>query len=202
MAIQPINIGRPNDGTGDDLRTAFMKVNENFTFLNIDGPVGYADNVGPNSGAGIYKEKDGATLLLRKLNSDDSSVTITQETDYVNIEVGFSSVEKDTAPKLGGNLDLNSWNIINTGSGVSNISADSITVSGVRISDLVSTISAMVYSNSIDLDFGSITDPLPYNLAFGGLLADPSNLELNFGTLANAAADSSSQGQDIDGGFA
>ena len=202
MAIQPINIGRPNDGTGDDLRTAFLKVNENFTFLNIDGPVGYADNVGPNSGAGIYKEKDSATLLFRKINSDDESVTVTQELDYINLEVAFSSVEKDIAPKLGGNLDLNSWNIINTGNGVSNISANSITVAGVKISDIVTAISAMVYSNSVDIDCGSLFDPLPYNITFGGLLADPSNLELNFGTLANAAAASSGQGTDIDGGFA
>jgi hypothetical protein len=32
MAIQTINVGNiPNDGTGDDLREAFVKVNQNFT---------------------------------------------------------------------------------------------------------------------------------------------------------------------------
>ena len=35
MAIQTINIGTiANDGTGDDLREAFVKVNSNFTELN------------------------------------------------------------------------------------------------------------------------------------------------------------------------
>ena len=35
MAIQTINIGNiANDGTGDDLREAFIKVNNNFTELN------------------------------------------------------------------------------------------------------------------------------------------------------------------------
>ena len=35
MAIQTINIGTiANDGTGDDLREAFVKVNNNFTELN------------------------------------------------------------------------------------------------------------------------------------------------------------------------
>ena len=35
MAIQTINIGQNvNDGTGDDLRTAFDKVNDNFTYLD------------------------------------------------------------------------------------------------------------------------------------------------------------------------
>lgn len=183
MPIQPINIGRPNDGTGDDLRTAFQKVNENFSFLNIDGPVGYADNIGPNSGAGLYKEKDGATLLFRKINSDDNSVTVTQEVDYVNLQVGFSSLEKDTAPTLGGNLDLNGWNIVNTGNSISNISADNITVAGIKLNDLITTVAAMVYSNSVDLDFGTLFDPLPYNLAFGGFIADPSSFNLNFGKL-------------------
>ncbi len=33
MPIQYVNIGtNPNDGTGDDLRSAFLKVNDNFQF--------------------------------------------------------------------------------------------------------------------------------------------------------------------------
>ena len=36
MAIQRVNIGTiANDGTGDDLREAFVKVNNNFTELDI-----------------------------------------------------------------------------------------------------------------------------------------------------------------------
>ena len=32
MPIQTINLGAyPNDGTGDDLRTAFKKINDNFS---------------------------------------------------------------------------------------------------------------------------------------------------------------------------
>ena len=35
MAIQVINVGTvPNDGTGDGLRTAYIKCNDNFAFLN------------------------------------------------------------------------------------------------------------------------------------------------------------------------
>ena len=37
MAINPINVGNAaNDGTGDDLREAFIKINQNFQLL--DGP--------------------------------------------------------------------------------------------------------------------------------------------------------------------
>lgn len=35
MAIQVINVGAvPNDGIGDPIRTAFIKCNDNFSFLN------------------------------------------------------------------------------------------------------------------------------------------------------------------------
>ena len=39
MTIQNINIGNiANDGTGDDLREAFRKVNENFDELDLRQP--------------------------------------------------------------------------------------------------------------------------------------------------------------------
>ncbi|MEK9698859.1 MAG: hypothetical protein VW270_23995, partial [Candidatus Poseidoniales archaeon] len=41
MAQRIINVGEdPNDGSGDDLRTAFTKVNDNFTEIYTAGPVG------------------------------------------------------------------------------------------------------------------------------------------------------------------
>jgi hypothetical protein len=45
MTIQTINIGSyANDGSGDDLRTAFTKVNANFALLGTDIPVAEATN--------------------------------------------------------------------------------------------------------------------------------------------------------------
>ena len=39
MAIQTVNIGTiANDGTGDDLREAFVKVNNNFSELDLRAP--------------------------------------------------------------------------------------------------------------------------------------------------------------------
>lgn len=50
MAIQTINLGSyANDGSGDDLRTAFRKVNENFALLGTDIPIAEATNLGTNS---------------------------------------------------------------------------------------------------------------------------------------------------------
>ncbi len=66
MAIQTINIGnRVNDGLGDDLRTAFQKVNANFSSLSAElTPT--ATNIG-ETGYGIFKEKVGQDFQFKKL---------------------------------------------------------------------------------------------------------------------------------------
>jgi len=66
MAIQTINIGNVvNDGLGDDLRTAFQKVNANFTDLNSQLTI-TASNVGA-TGVGVFKQKTGTNLEFKKL---------------------------------------------------------------------------------------------------------------------------------------
>lgn len=50
MAIQTINLGSyANDGSGDDLRTAFNKVNANFALLGTDIPLADGANLGTNT---------------------------------------------------------------------------------------------------------------------------------------------------------
>lgn len=66
MAIQTINIGNVvNDGLGDDLRTAFQKVNANFADLSAQLTI-TAANTG-TTGVGVFKEKVGAELKFKKL---------------------------------------------------------------------------------------------------------------------------------------
>jgi hypothetical protein len=81
MSIQTINIGNQvNDGLGDDLRTAFQKVNANFSELSTQLTI-TASNVG-TTGTGVFKEKIGADLQFKKLVSgtkmflDDTGNTI------------------------------------------------------------------------------------------------------------------------------
>ena len=51
MTIQNINIGNiANDGTGDDLREAFRKVNENFDELDLRQP---ESTTGSSLGTGV-----------------------------------------------------------------------------------------------------------------------------------------------------
>ena len=61
MAIQTINIGTiANDGTGDDLREAFVKVNNNFTELDTRDPEKTTGaNLGP-AGEGVFALLNGA----------------------------------------------------------------------------------------------------------------------------------------------
>ena len=70
MAIQVINVGNlANDGTGDDLREAFIKVNQNSDELDLRA----ANIEGANVGIGgftIFKEKTGNTLNFRALQPD------------------------------------------------------------------------------------------------------------------------------------
>ena len=63
MAIQTINIGTiANDGTGDDLREAFVKVNNNFTELNEkSSEATTVANLG-SAGEGVFGQISGTEL--------------------------------------------------------------------------------------------------------------------------------------------
>ena len=86
MAIQYINIGQiSNDGTGDDLRVAFQKVNDNFEELDnrvIEETV--IENAG-SVGAGVYFGKVSGNQIFKRIlagnrisvTDSDGSITIT-----------------------------------------------------------------------------------------------------------------------------
>jgi hypothetical protein len=83
LSLQTINLGDyANDGTGDDLRTAFAKVNLNFGNINTNFP---------------------------------------------------GKLSEDTEPKLGGDLDLNGFNL--KSSGTISIQAGQVVVTGTVTAD-------------------------------------------------------------------
>jgi hypothetical protein len=95
MAIQTINIGNAvNDGLGDDLRTAFQKVNANFADLNSQQSI-TGQNLNTATGVGIFKQKVGTNLQFKSLVSD-GKITLTPSNDYITVGTvqkdGFSSI--------------------------------------------------------------------------------------------------------------
>jgi hypothetical protein len=60
--LQTINIGAaPNDGTGDPIRTAFTKINNDFSFVWAAGPVGSNIKINNNT---ISAENTNGNLLI------------------------------------------------------------------------------------------------------------------------------------------
>jgi hypothetical protein len=74
MAIQLINIGNvANDGTGDDLREAFVKVNANFEDLDLrDNEKTTVTNLG--SGAGIFDSIVNYDIRMKSIKAGDDIV--------------------------------------------------------------------------------------------------------------------------------
>jgi hypothetical protein len=86
MTIQTINIGNiVNDGLGDDLRTAFQKVNANFSALDAELTVS-AENIGTASdGVGLFKQRTGGTLEFKRLK-EGRNIQIDEYDTYLEIK--------------------------------------------------------------------------------------------------------------------
>lgn len=148
MPIQTINLGNyANDGTGDDLRTAFEKVNSNFNFLNVENTTS-AQNLG--SGQVIFAQKSGNTLQFKSL-VQGQNISLTSDGNTVTIS-GSGNLQSETSPTLGGNLNMNGFNIVGGG----NIEA---LIYGIDVRTLVGA--------SGDLDFGSFTIPSSFDIDLG-----------------------------------
>jgi hypothetical protein len=101
MTVQTINIGNQvNDGLGDDLRTAFQKVNANFSELSAQLTI-TASNLG-TTGTGVFKEKVGAELQFKKLVSG---------TKMFLDDTGNTIVVNSTAPDAFVRIDTDSGNV-------------------------------------------------------------------------------------------
>jgi len=104
MAIQTINIGNVvNDGLGDDLRTAFQKVNANFSDLNSQLTI-TAVNIN-DTGVGVFKEKAGTELRFKKLVSGTKMLLTDTDTSIVvnsTAPDAFTRIDTDAGVMLAG----------------------------------------------------------------------------------------------------
>lgn len=96
MAIQVINVGNiVNDGLGDDLRTAFVKINANFSDLEAQLRI-TGKNIGTGSGE-VFKDKitnvvtNNDELNLRTIKAGDN-ITVTNNTDDITISTPLQNV--------------------------------------------------------------------------------------------------------------
>jgi len=117
MAVSLINIGTiANDGTGDDLREAFIKVNSNFEELDLRQPEQTtASNLG-SVGEGLFAQKVGYDLQFKKiiagnnitLTSGANGLTVTavgglQSINFIADAGGIIITDGDTIRIQGGN---------------------------------------------------------------------------------------------------
>lgn len=113
MAIQTINVGNvANDGTGDDLREAMIKANQNFEELDLRAPESTEGlNIG-GAGEGVFAGKLGTTLQFKKIIGGDNinvvagaeTITLTVDSSLntlvVSSDSGSQVIENNATPLL------------------------------------------------------------------------------------------------------
>lgn len=182
MTVQTINIGNVvNDGLGDDLRTAFQKVNANFSSLSTELTI-TASNIG-DTGTGIFKQKTGSDLEFKKLVSgtkiliDDapSSIIInnTAPDAFTRIDTNSGSMLAGTHQQItlqgGDDVDvtvLGSVITVNTILPVTKI-LETYDFGPINGSFATTTQLALAAAN---VDFGTISIPGRLNLDCGGIV--------------------------------
>jgi hypothetical protein len=181
MTIQTINIGNVvNDGLGDDLRTAFQKVNANFTDL-YSSLTPTMSNVG-STGAGIFKEKAGNEFKLKRLvagnkmfiNELTDSIIFTnnQPGAFETITTNSGIMDADNYP----NISIVGGNDITTF-----VQGDAVKINTVLpVTDILSNMDfgpisgsytniIQLYAQSSNLDFGTVSNPSSLTIDLGEL---------------------------------
>ena len=140
MAVQLIKIGNvANDGTGDDLREAFIKVNQNFEDLDLRNDENTsASNLG-DIGEGLFVRRNVYDLEFKKISAG-ANVTLTADDNKIVIaaDSGVSdlTITADAGSVL---LDNSAALTISGGSDITTSIVEGVlTVDYVGITDLVS----------------------------------------------------------------
>lgn len=164
MAVQLIKIGNTaNDGTGDDLREAFVKVNSNFNELDLrDDEQTTVSNLGA-TGEGIFKEKVNYDLKFKKIVAG-SNVTLTATDDNITIATPDTGLQQLTVTAGTGNIVLQNTAALTIagGTGISTaISGTTLTITNTAPSSVVTDTSPVLGGN---LDAGG------FNIANAGTI--------------------------------
>lgn len=149
-----LNLGAyPNDGTGDDLYTAFKKVKDTLALLDTELGITNAESVG-TVGEGIVANPSTLNNLLQLKKIQGLSGTEVTSNDTTVFIQALGAVENDTAPRLSGNFDLNGKQL--TGGG--NLQG---TVWGLDVRTINDQLNTLLQSADFgNADLGSFDAPL------------------------------------------
>jgi hypothetical protein len=115
MTVETINIGNiANDGTGDDIRVAFGKVNDNFEELDLRNPGALtASNLG-DVGEGLFAQKTGVDLQFKKIIGGNGT-TLTSTGNSITID--GSAILQLTLSSDNGSIQINQSQTVNLNGG-------------------------------------------------------------------------------------
>lgn len=175
MAIQTINIGNVvNDGTGDDLRTAFEKVNANFlelgtsltvtaeNLINVGEPILVSDTTDNILNLQFKTLIAGSKITL---DGTESSIIInsTLSDTFTSIVTDVDIIEAETNP----NITIQGTDNISVSGVGSTITIDITPLFdfGIINANIINPIQlALIAAN---IDFGTISNPTDFNLDVG-----------------------------------
>ena len=133
MAIQTVNIGTiANDGTGDDLREAFVKVNANFNELDLRAPERTTGaNLG-SAGEGVFAQLSGSEMQFKKIVGG-TAVTLASDGNAITINSTATGLPAVQVFADNNNFTLNNANTVLTLAGgnlvTTNLNGSTITIS-------------------------------------------------------------------------
>ena len=198
MPVKKINIGQlANDGTGDDIRTAFDKVNDNFEDLNTRFPeAASGENLGP-TGEGIFESSTNSKLSFKKIIGGDN-ITLTSTVTGITITAPHS-LDQLIAVSDNGTVTVQRGQTmgIQGGTGIStSVSGQNLIIStsnGAVSGDGAPALSAQLNANNNDIiNGGTITasqfngpiDGLVYGIDVRNLQAAAGENSFDFGRLS------------------
>jgi hypothetical protein len=181
MALETIDLGTyANDGTGDDLRSAFRKVKNNFVALApaiLDG-----ENLG--AGVNIFSGIDAETNTIQ-FNTISAGANIGLSLVDGTLTISAVSSVLDTLEE---DLNLNGNSIV--GTGTIDIEGSVTTTGVIEAGDVQSTVWGidirnlyllMLLVSGQDVDFGSLSVPGQGDLDLGSFI-NPYGFSYDFGT--------------------
>ena len=184
MTIQNINIGNiANDGTGDDIREAFRKVNENFDELDLRQPES-TTGTSIGSGVAVFAGKSGDALQFKNLTAgtgmavaavagNDIQISTNLQGMLVVTDSGSMNVDDgETLRIIGGagistNLTGNTLVITDTSSEGSEVFTTQLEF-GEIVPDIQSH--AQYLQLNLDIDYGTIQIPVAYGSNMGAIV--------------------------------